>query len=56
LLINDDSVSINVCGIEDEEFSANKQPLVIALSAHITEEDRKLGIEVGFDDFCKKTI
>lgn len=28
-------------------------PLIIALSGFITEEDRKKGLEVGFDDFSK---
>lgn len=42
---------------KDENFTQihtapNFITLIIALSGHITEEDRVLGKEAGFDDFC----
>ena len=33
--------------------SNRKEALVVALSAHLSEEDHKRGEEVGFDDMCK---
>jgi len=35
----------------DFDDEAGKAPIIIALSAHITEEDYRLGKEAGFDDF-----